>query len=120
MNSISDDADDEEILSTSTTGRLWKCAFNRRGGQKFLDICLLKKAYMKALEEVFNDEQDKEIVTELLTSMVDQTVTNTDNEKIEESCETNSTKRSNIVMEQTHRQQMKRIRAEYISTYMDV
>lgn len=45
-------------------------------------MCLLKKAYMKALEdmeEMDNDEQeDKEVVTEVLSTIVEQTVDDDD------------------------------------------
>ncbi|CAF0738063.1 unnamed protein product [Rotaria sordida] len=70
-----EEENDAEILSTSTVGRLWKAAFGRRAGQKFLDICLLKKAYMKALEDLGNDEQEEvETVSSVLTTIVDQAV----------------------------------------------
>ncbi|CAF3969523.1 unnamed protein product [Rotaria sp. Silwood2] len=65
--------EDDEILSSSTIGRLWKAAFGRRGGQKFLDICLLKKAYMKALEDLGNEEQHDDTVSSVLNTIVDQT-----------------------------------------------
>ena len=68
--------EDDEILSSSTTGRLWKTAFGRRGGQNFLDICLLKKAYMKALDDMSEEEQDIETISLVLNTIVDQTVAN--------------------------------------------
>ncbi|CAF1134959.1 unnamed protein product [Rotaria sp. Silwood1] len=65
--------EDDEILSSSTVGRLWKASFGRRSGQKFLDICLLKKAYLKALEDVGNEEQDDDTVSSVINTIVDQT-----------------------------------------------
>ncbi|UJR14577.1 hypothetical protein I4U23_001573 [Adineta vaga] len=59
-----DDDEDDEILSSSTTGHLWKSAFGSRGGAQFLDVCLLKRAYMKTLEEM-SDEEDEENQTVL-------------------------------------------------------
>ena len=47
-----DEGEDEEILSSSTTGRLWKASFGRRGIANFLDVCLLKKSYIKALDNM--------------------------------------------------------------------
>jgi hypothetical protein len=74
-----DEEEDGEILSSSTTGRLWKTSFARRGIQNFLDICLLKKSYMKALEDMDGeDEQDTEIVSSVLNTIVDQTAANDD------------------------------------------
>jgi hypothetical protein len=73
--------EDDEILSTSTTGRLWRTSFGRRGGQQFLDICLLKKSYMKALEDIGDEEQDIETVSSLLNTIVDQTVADVEEEQ---------------------------------------
>ncbi len=73
--------EDDEILSSSTTGRLWKTSFGRRGGQNFLDICLLKKAYMKALDGMGEEEQDIETVSSILNTIVDQAVANDDEEE---------------------------------------
>ena len=47
-----DEEEDEETLSSSTMGRLWKSSFGRRGIANFLDVCLLKKAYVKALDNM--------------------------------------------------------------------
>ncbi|CAF1060187.1 unnamed protein product [Adineta steineri] len=74
-----EEEEDDEVLSSSTTGRLWKASFGRRGGQNFLDICLLKKSYMRALEDLDEDEDDDiETVSSILTNIVDQTVANDD------------------------------------------
>ena len=75
-----EDDEDDEILSSSTTGRLWKASFGRRGAQHFLDICLLKKSYMKALDDLGEEEQDTEVVSSVLSDIVDQAVTNDDDD----------------------------------------
>ncbi|CAF0832032.1 unnamed protein product [Adineta ricciae] len=72
--------EDDEILSSSTTGRLWKASFGRRGAQHFLDICLLKKSYMKALDDLGQEEQDTEVVSSILNDIVDQAVINDDDD----------------------------------------
>jgi len=84
-----DDCEEEDIdddtVSSSTTGRLWKASFGRRGGQHFLDICLLKKAYMKALEDMDDngdDDEEIEAVSSTLNNMVEQVVANDDNDEI--------------------------------------
>ncbi|CAF4035851.1 unnamed protein product [Rotaria sordida] len=69
-----DSDDDDEISSSSTTAHLWKTAFGRRGAAQFLDICLLKKAYMKALEDMSDDEQDLDIVSSIVNTLVDKIV----------------------------------------------
>jgi len=74
FSSILDDVEDEEILSSSTVGRLWKASFGRRGIQNFLDICLLKKAYTKALDGI-----DTECTTNENTT-AEQTSDNTENQ----------------------------------------
>lgn len=71
---VAEQDEDDEILSSSTTGRLWKAAFGRRGGQKFLDICLLKKAYMKALEGLTDGEQEPGTASSVTNSNVDNTI----------------------------------------------
>lgn len=55
-----DEDEDEEVLSSSTTGRLWKSSFGRRGIANFLDICLLKKSYVKALDNMGEENLDEE------------------------------------------------------------
>ncbi|CAF0743812.1 unnamed protein product [Adineta ricciae] len=65
-----EDDEEEEILSSSTTGRLWKSAFGFRGDAQFLDVCLLKKAYMKALEEMSDEEDENETVSSVLDTIV--------------------------------------------------
>lgn len=55
-----DEEEEEEILSSSTTGRLWKSSFGRRGIANFLDVCLLKKSYIKALDNMGEDDLDGE------------------------------------------------------------
>ena len=77
---FAEETEDDEILSSSTTSRLWKASFGRRGGQHFLDICLLKKAYMKALDDLGDEEQDIETVSSILNTIVDQAVTNDDDD----------------------------------------
>ena len=72
--------EDDEILSSSATGRLWKASFGRRGAQHFLDICLLKKSYMKALDDLGEEEQDTEVVSSILNDIVDQAVLNHDDD----------------------------------------
>ena len=72
-----DEEEDEETLSSSSTGRLWKFAFSRPHGTQFLDICLLKKAYMKALEDMSEDEEeeeeeDTEAISSIINTLVDQ------------------------------------------------
>jgi hypothetical protein len=109
-----EDEDDEEILSTSTTGRLWKSAFHRRGAQQFLDICLLKKAYVKTLEDMVNEAQDREMISSLLNNIVERTADELDNEQNsnEISCTSQLKKRSlasNTKLERDD-QQMKRLR----------
>ncbi|CAF1396856.1 unnamed protein product [Rotaria sordida] len=69
-----DSDEDDEISSSSTTAHLWKTAFGRRGAAQFLDICLLKKAYMKALEDMSDDEQDLDIVSSIVNTLVDKIV----------------------------------------------
>lgn len=68
---LDEDEIDEEI-SSSTSGSLWKSVFSRHGGRQFLDICLLKKAYMKTLEEISDDddEQDEEETEKVVSSVV--------------------------------------------------
>ncbi|CAF4487013.1 unnamed protein product, partial [Rotaria sp. Silwood2] len=66
--------ENDEILSSSTTGHLWKTAFGRRGAAQFLDVCLLKKAYMKALEDMSDDEQDLDAVSSIVNTLVDKIV----------------------------------------------
>ena len=117
---IAEAEEDDEILSSSTTGRLWRSAFGRRGGQQFLDICLLKKAYVKALDDLDDDdEQDAETVNDLLHSLVDQTV-NEANEDL--GLATRIGKRPiNSVMEMENDvQQMKRLRHESIMPMVSV
>ncbi|CAF3499829.1 unnamed protein product [Rotaria socialis] len=75
--------EDDDILSSSTTARLWKASFGRRGGQKFLDICLLKKAYLKALDGLGDEEEEEdgehaEEVSSVLNTIVDQTAADED------------------------------------------
>jgi hypothetical protein len=70
-----DEDEDDEILSSSTTSRLWKSAFGYRDGAQFLDICLLKKAYMKVLEEMSDEEEeeeDAETVSSVVNTIIDQ------------------------------------------------
>ncbi|CAF1229562.1 unnamed protein product [Rotaria sp. Silwood1] len=77
MTIIDDDEDsdeDDEILSSSTTRCLWKTAFGRRGAAQFLDVCLLKKPYMKALEDMSDDEQDIDTVSSVLNTLIDKIV----------------------------------------------
>ncbi|CAF2978222.1 unnamed protein product [Rotaria sp. Silwood2] len=69
-----DSDENDEILSSSTTGHLWKTAFGRRGAAQFLDVCLLKKAYMKALEDMSDDEQDLDAVSSIVNTLVDKIV----------------------------------------------
>ena len=57
---LDDEEENEETSSSSGSGSLWKSVFSRRGGTQFLDICLLKKAYMKTLEEMSDDEEQEE------------------------------------------------------------
>ncbi|CAF3313331.1 unnamed protein product [Rotaria socialis] len=82
-----DSDEDDEILSSSTTGRLWKTAFGRRDGSQFLDICLLKKAYIKTLEEMSDDDHDEaeeeekkdlDTISSIVDTLVDQTVVRID------------------------------------------
>jgi hypothetical protein len=80
---------EDEIVSSSTSGRLWKASFGRRDGQHFLDICLLKKAYMKALDNMDDDEQDIEAVSSVLNTMVDQAVANDDEDDVDDDDEEN-------------------------------
>jgi len=68
----SDEDEDDDTLSSSTTGSLWKSAFSRRGGTQFLDVCLLKKSYMKALEDMSDDEQETETISSVLNTLIDQ------------------------------------------------
>ncbi|CAF4291860.1 unnamed protein product, partial [Rotaria sordida] len=57
-------------LSSSTTDRLWKTAFDRRGGTQFLNVCLLKKTDMKTLEDVNDDEQDLDTVSSIVNTLI--------------------------------------------------
>jgi hypothetical protein len=68
---VLDEDDDEEILSSSTTGSLWKSAFARRGGAQFLDVCLLKKSYLKAVEEMSDEEQETETISSVVNTIVE-------------------------------------------------
>lgn len=74
-----DDEDDEELISSSSTARLWKSAFGRRDGEQFLDVCLLKRAYIKAMEEMSDEEDDDETVSSVLDTLIERV-----NEKIAE------------------------------------
>ena len=74
--------DGDESVSSSTTGRLWKAAFGHGGGQQCLDICLLKKAYMKTVEEVSDDEPDVDTVASIVTSLVDEIEAQDDDDDI--------------------------------------
>lgn len=73
-----DDEEENEETSSSKGGSLWKSVFSRRDGRQFLDICLLKKAYMKALEEMSDDdeqeeeEDDEEAVSSVINTLVNQ------------------------------------------------
>jgi hypothetical protein len=66
------DDEDDDTLSSSTLGSLWKSAFSRRGGTEFLDICLLKKSYMKKLEEMSDDEEETETISLIINDLIDQ------------------------------------------------
>ena len=111
--------DDDEILSSSTTARLWKSAFTRRGGQQFLDICLLKKAYMKTLEDMVDEEQNKEIITSLLETLVDQTVADLeDHDGDELGLASRITKRS--VNLESDVQKLKRLRGDSVTGLLSV
>ena len=114
--------EDDEILSSSTTGRLWRSAFGRRGGQQFLDICLLKKAYVRALDELDNDEQDAETVSDLLQSLVDETVNVAAANDDDLGLATRIGKRSiiSVVEIENDAQQMKRLRHESIMPMVTV
>ena len=124
-----DEDEDGEILSSSTTSRLWKTAFARRNGQQFLDICLLKKAYMKALEDMTegDDDSDKETVSTVLNTIVDQAVENDDDDDDEQNndnlglaariAKRSLTSTTNIENDQ---QQMKRLRSTQTSTTVPV
>ncbi|CAF0875450.1 unnamed protein product [Adineta steineri] len=106
-----DEDDDDEILSSSTTGRLWKSAFGCRGGAQFLDVCLLKKAYMKTLEEMSDDEQDDETVSTVVNTLVDQ-IDEQDNDEID--LAQRISKRSlttSTVNSENNKQQTKRLRS---------
>lgn len=46
------------MFSSSTTDRLVKLAFGRRGVEQFLNVCLLQKPYMKTLESSTDEDED--------------------------------------------------------------
>ena len=84
-NDQEEEDEDEETSSSSTNGSLWKSVFSRRGGTQFLDICLLKKAYMKTLEETSDDEQEeenKEVVCSVMNTLLNQIDDNEDDDEI--------------------------------------
>lgn len=67
------DDDQDEILSSSTTGSLWKAAFTPHGGTQFLDLCLLKKAYLRALEdETDENENEGDVISSILNDIIDE------------------------------------------------
>ncbi|UJR32198.1 hypothetical protein I4U23_019663 [Adineta vaga] len=117
--------EDDEILSSSTTGRLWKASFGRRGGQNFLDICLLKKSYMKALEDLDEEgeDQDIETVSSILNNIVDQAVTNGDEQNNDDiGLASRIAKRSitSTMNPENDDHQMKRLRSNATATLVSV
>lgn len=96
-----DDEEDEEILSSSTIGRLWKASFGRRGIQNFLDICLLKKVYTKALDGLDTEDTTNE------NANIEQTMDNNENQdEIDYAA-----RLSKRVMAENDEQEMKRLRS---------
>ncbi len=114
---VLDEDEDEEILSSSTTGSLWKSAFARRGGAQFLDVCLLKKSYLKAVEEMSDEEQEQE--TETISSVV-----NTIVEKVDDDDDIGLAerigKRSLTINLENETQRMKRLRSHTSNEHFSV
>jgi hypothetical protein len=115
-----DEDDDDEILSSSTTGHLWKSAFGPRGGAQFLDICLLKKAYMKTLEEMSDEEQDTETVSSIVNTIVDK-IDEQDNDEIglAERIGKRSLTTSTVNLE-SNTQRMKRLRSNTANSNISI
>jgi hypothetical protein len=104
--------DDDDTLSSSTTGSLWKAAFSRRGGTQFLDICLLQKSYMKALEDMSDDEQETE--TETISSILNDLIDRIDDDDDDLGLAKRIGKRSltaSTVSLENESQQLKRLRS---------
>ena len=76
-----DDEDDDEILSSSSVVRLWKSVFGRNA-EPFLDVCLLKKAYLKAMED--EDEDDQMTVSSVVETLIDQVENQISEQEIDE------------------------------------
>ena len=106
----SEDEEEDETLSLSTTGSLWKSAFSRT---QFLDICLLKKSYMKTLEEMSDDEQEGEtVISSVVNTLVDQTADQVDDDDLglAQRIGKRSLTTSTVSLENEN-QQMKRLRS---------
>ena len=79
---------------------------------------------MKALEEVVQEEEDKETISTLITTMVDQTTSVVEQEKSDEiPFAQRLTKRSlatSVSLRHDQDQQLKRLRAESLSDFVKV
>lgn len=83
ISSLDDEDEEEEMFSSSTTDRLVKSAFARRGIEEFLNVCLLQKAFMKTFESIPDDDDDDDEISSTLNKILDRICQNEDEDEDE-------------------------------------